>query len=75
MAPKGKERGRPVENKLPPRIDATPEELAETFFRFPMGQKAEEGREYRCGECGQEVNYPTVLDRKERCSNCAKAVA
>ena len=75
MARPKKELGRPVENKLPPRIDATPEEIAEAFFRLPMGQKVEEGRDYRCGECGQEVNYHAVLDRKGRCSNCAKAVA
>ena len=34
MARPKKELGRPVENKLPPRIDATPEKIAEAFFRF-----------------------------------------
>ena len=70
-----KERGHPTENKLPPRIDATPESIAEACFRFPIGKKVDEGREYQCEECGQEVNYPAILDRKGLCSNCAKAVA
>ena len=70
-----KERGRPIENKLPPRIDATPEAIAEAFFRFPMGKKIDDGRGYRCSQCGEEVNYPAVLDRKGWCSNCAQALA
>ena len=34
-----KERGRPMENKLPPRIDATPEAIAEAFFPVSDGQE------------------------------------
>ena len=66
-----KERGRPTENLLPPLIDATPEEIAEVFFRFPAGQRVEEGQDYRCRECGEQINYPAVLDREGRCSSCA----
>ena len=32
MPRKKKERGRPVEKGYPPRIDATPEEIAQAFF-------------------------------------------
>ena len=72
MPRKPKERGRPVEHPLPPRIDATPEEIAEAFFRFPMDQELPE-REYRCRQCGEVIHYPAVLDRDERCSRCARA--
>ena len=32
-------RGRPVEKKLPPRIDATPEEMAQAMFALPADYK------------------------------------
>ena len=67
MPPK-KELGRPGP-KYPPRIDATPEEIAEAFFRVPGDTKIEE-REYRCRTCGVVVHYPQVLDRSGGCSEC-----
>ena len=70
-----KERGRPTEHLLPPRIDATPEQIAEAFFRFPAGKKVDEKREYRCQDCSAVVNYPAVLDRAGRCSKCARGLA
>ena len=66
-----KERGRPTENPLPPRIDARPEEIAEAFFRFPADKVIKEDAEYRCGKCEQLVVYPAVLDRAGLCSKCA----
>ena len=68
-----KERGRPIENKLPPRIDASPEQIADAFFRFPVDRELPRP-EYRCGQCGEAVTYPAVLDRSGRCSKCAKAL-
>ena len=69
-----KERGRPMQKGYPPRIDATPEQIAEAFFRFPVGQDhLEEEREYQCGECGEAVKYPAVLNWAGRCSGCAQA--
>ena len=35
MANIKRQRGRPVERPLPPRIDAPPEEIARAFFRLP----------------------------------------
>ena len=74
MPRKKKPRGRPVENVLPPRIDARPEEIADAFFGFPAGRELSyirETPEYRCGGCKVVVSYPDVLDREGRCSSCA----
>ena len=64
-----RELGRPGP-KYPPRIDATPEEIAERFLRVPGDAKVEE-LEYRCAGCGEKVYYPDVLNRDDRCSVCA----
>ena len=49
---KGKnERGRPLERKYPPRIDATAEEIAQTMFSVPAGHDWEYLKSepvYRC---------------------------
>ena len=63
-----KELGRPGP-KYPPRIDATPEEIAERFLSIPGTAKVDE-REYRCGACGVVVHYPKVLYRSGGCSEC-----
>ena len=63
-----KELGRPGP-KYPPKIDATPEEIAERFLSIPGTAKVVE-REYRCGACGATVHYPQVLDDSGRCSEC-----
>lgn len=71
-----KERGRPTEKVLPPRIDATPEEIADKFFQFPSGREPRylrETPEYRCVGCKSVVSYPDVLDCKGQCSGCASA--
>ena len=76
MGRKKKERGRPVENVLPPRIDATPEEIADKFFQFPSEPRyLRETPEYRCVSCKSVVSYPDVLDRAGQCSGCASAPA
>ncbi len=64
------ELGRPLKRVYPPRIDATPEEIAERFMRVPGDAKVKE-REYQCAACGKVVNYPDVLNRADRCSECA----
>ena len=69
MPRKKKERGRPA-RPLPPKIDATPEEIAQVFLRTPApGPKIEETRVYRCADCGREVNYPETLYRDGRCAD------
>ena len=74
MPRKRKERGRPTEHPLPPRIDATPEEIAEAFFRFPTNGSVKPREDYRCSDCGESVHYPDVLDRAGRCDPCAQSV-
>ena len=58
-----------MERSYPPRIDATPEEIARALLSGPMDGDVEEG-EYRCAECGREVNYPETLYRDGRCGKC-----
>lgn len=69
-----KERGRPTVNKLPPRIDATPEAIAQVFLRTPPDRDWEYlkkgGADYSCSECGRVVNYPDTLYESGKCSNC-----
>ena len=71
---KRKERGRPVENQLPPRIDATPERIAQVFLAAPPGRKWQYkkggGAEYRCGSCQREVSYPDTMYEDGNCQEC-----
>ena len=61
---KKKPRGRPVEKRYPPRIDATPEELARVVLNGGRPKARVKSRTYRCGTCGRAVYYPeTVLSR------------
>ena len=65
-------RGRPVEKKLPPRIDATAEEIAVAMFNLPADYQWQYNRDgarkdYKCVECGEAVYYPDTLYRDGRC--------
>ena len=71
---KKKDRGRPMQNHYPPRIDTTPEELARTLFRTPPTNKPVSGRDYYCQECKRLVAYPEVLYDDGLCEKCHKAV-
>ncbi len=64
-----KERGRPMERRYPPRIDATPDEIARVMFSgtFPGSGKP---KTYECAHCGREVSYPEVLYDDGRCKEC-----
>ena len=76
MPRKKKERGRPMTLRYAPRIDATPEQIAHRVLNAgrPKGKVA--AREYRCVDCGREVNYPETLYNDGRCEGChAAAVA
>ena len=67
---KKKERGRPMTMHYPPRIDATPEELARILLSAgPMTGKVS-GRDYYCQDCKRLVAYPEVLYRDDRCEGC-----
>lgn len=74
MSRRKKERGRPVTHRLPPRIDATPEQLAQAMFSLPANhhlQFEQDGEaEYRCATCNREVYYPETLYNDGRCEEC-----
>ena len=70
MPRKKKERGRPIEHRYPPRIDATVDELVEAFFRVGPLKVSNEPREYNCAGCGRGVYYPEVLYRDGKCADC-----
>ena len=65
-----KPRGRPPVRGYPPRIDATPEKIAEQFLRRPLRGVVKE-REYRCKDCDKVIHYPEVLNDDQRCELCA----
>jgi hypothetical protein len=68
-----RERGRPS-RPLPPRIDATPEEMAKAMFRLPADYQwqyeQDGGTTYRCADCGREVSYPETLYNDGLCEEC-----
>ncbi len=70
---------KPVPEQLPPRIDATADEIAEAFFAMPpdhewkyVKEKPAEydGSPYRCVDCDKEVSYPEVLHYDGRSDTC-----
>ena len=67
-----REKGRPLKHRYPPRIDATPEQIARAFFGTPPNSKVKAHTEYRCVDCKQEVNYPDTLHNDGRCEKCHK---
>ena len=73
-----KERGRPLKKLYPPRVDATPEDMAQAMFAMPKDHKwkyQESEPEYRCVDCKQAVHYPDTLYRDGRCETCHAAVS
>ena len=75
MPRKKKERGRPVEKGYPPRIDATPEEIARAFFRKSPAKPLERSEAYQCVTCKRTVSYPETLYGDERYESCTEAPA
>ena len=76
MPRKKKERGRPPSRTLPPRIQATPEQLAQAMFAMPVDHKWKymkgEEADYRCAKCDREVRYPEVLTATGQCVRCER---
>ena len=70
MAERKRPRGRPAVNPLPPRADATPEELVQAFFQGKPGDEVDFPRVYYCAECGEQVSFPDILYRDKRCADC-----
>ena len=75
MPRKKKEMGRPMERKYPPRIDATPEEIAHVVLNAGRPKGPVKARDYFCVDCERQVAYPETLYRDGRCENCHKAPA
>ena len=75
MAGEKRERGRPPNKFLPPRIEATPEQLARAMFAMPVDHEwkytKEEAPDYQCGRCGWIISYPEVLSVSGLCPKCA----
>ena len=70
MAAEKKPRGRPMKKGYPPRIDATPEEIARAVLKGGLPTGRVKSRDYRCRVCGREFHYPETLYRDGRCPQC-----
>lgn len=66
-----KPKSRGPKNRYPPRIDATPEDLATLIFQGPM-ERGKTQDVYTCGNCGRGVFYPEVLYDDGLCEQCHK---
>ena len=64
-----KERGRP-HRPLPPRIDATPEEVVRVVLSSGRPTGPVKDRDYRCGVCERRVYYPETLYNGGLCPEC-----
>lgn len=71
-------RGRPGRS-LPPRIDATMEELARAMMEKPTEYQYQndkgEGKVYQCERCKRAVSFPETLYQDGLCETCHGAVA
>lgn len=72
---KKKDRGRPMQTHYPPKIEATPSELAQILFRTPPTNRPVSGRDYHCRDCERLVAYPETLYGDGRCETCHKLAA
>ena len=70
-----KPRGRPMKKRYPPRIDATPEELARVVLNGGRPKGSVKALVYRCAGCERTVNYPETLYRDGRCEGCTETLA
>ena len=61
---------------LPPRIDATAEEVARVLLnRPPPTPEADVERVYVCRVCERPVYFPEILYNDGRCEGCHEAPA
>ena len=70
MPRKKPEKGRPLGRKYPPKIDASPEEIAKVFFSTTPNNENLMSRAYTCTQCGREVVYPETLFDGGLCEAC-----
>ena len=74
MPQKKKERGRP-NRPLPPRIDATPEEIARVVLNAGRPKGPVKAHDYFCRDCNRQVAFPDTLYNDHRCESCHQAAA
>ena len=75
MPKQKKPRGRPP-RPLPPRIDATAEEITERVLQVKPKRRFSDPPaqiEYKCGKCIRLVAYPEILYRDGLCQGCHTA--
>ena len=72
--PRKKPMGRPART-LPPRIDATPEEVAHVVLNAGRPKGPVQGQDYYCADCKRQVAYPETLYNDNRCEGCHQAAA
>ena len=78
MARKRKKKlmGRPSKKVLPPRIDATPEEIAHVVLNAGRPKGPVSNKLYHCRDCKRMVAWPETLYNDGRCKLCRdKALA
>ena len=62
-------RGRIDSMSLPPRLDASPEELVQAMFNSPPKEGVSD-QEYFCSQCGRQIVFPEVLHEDGTCLDC-----
>ena len=72
MARKTSEKGLPMSYKYPPKIDASPEKIAQVLFRARPLDDGLVIKVFRCAQCKGEVLYPETLFDGGLCSECAE---
>ena len=65
--------GRPSTKALPPKIDATPEEVAHVVLNAGRPKGPVQDRRYHCADCKRQVAFPETLYNDNRCESCHKA--
>lgn len=68
-----KQMGRPPKNPLPPRIDASPEEIAHVVLNAGRPKGPVQDRRYHCGACERQVAFPETLYNDGLCESCHRA--
>ena len=66
---KGPGRGR-TGHPLPPRIDASPDEIASVVLGTRPKTTTPAERDYTCEGCGKKVTYPDAYHEDNRCTPC-----
>ena len=55
---------------LPPRIDASPEAIANVVLNAGRPKGPVSGKAYYCVDCERKVSYPETLYQDGRCEQC-----